>query len=48
MAQRPIWRGHLKLALLTCLVALYNARHERNMLKFHQLAAGDCRLLGDR
>jgi len=35
MAQRPIWRGHLRLALVSCPVALYNARHEREALHFH-------------
>jgi non-homologous end joining protein Ku len=29
MATRPIWRGHLRLALVSCPVALYNARHDR-------------------
>jgi DNA end-binding protein Ku len=35
MAQRPIWRGHLRLALVSCPVALFNARHERENLRFH-------------
>ncbi len=35
MAQRPIWRGHLRLALVSCPVALFNARHEREALRFH-------------
>jgi DNA end-binding protein Ku len=35
MAPRPIWRGHLRLALVTCPVALYTARHERNAIRFH-------------
>ena len=35
MAQRPIWRGHLRLALVSCPVALFNARHERESLRFH-------------
>ena len=35
MAQRPIWRGQLRLALVACPVALYNARHEREALHFH-------------
>ena len=35
MAQRPIWRGHLRLALVSCPVALYSARHDRNTLHFH-------------
>ena len=37
MAQRPIWRGHLRLALVSCPVALFNARHEREALKFHYI-----------
>ena len=35
MALRPIWRGHLRLALVTCPVALYTAKHERNAIRFH-------------
>jgi DNA end-binding protein Ku len=35
MAARPIWRGHLRLALVSCPVALYNARHDRGNLRFH-------------
>jgi DNA end-binding protein Ku len=35
MAQRPIWRGHLRLALVTCPVALYAANHDRGSLHFH-------------
>jgi DNA end-binding protein Ku len=35
MAPRPIWRGHLRLALVTCPVALYSAKHERNAIRFH-------------
>lgn len=35
MAPRPIWRGHLRLALVSCPVALINARHERNNLHFN-------------
>jgi DNA end-binding protein Ku len=37
MAQRPIWRGHLRLALVTCPVALYSARHERNSIRFNMI-----------
>jgi DNA end-binding protein Ku len=33
--QRPIWRGHLRLALVSCPVALYAARHGRATLHFH-------------
>jgi DNA end-binding protein Ku len=35
MAPRPIWRGHLRLALVSCPVALYNARHDRAGIKFN-------------
>ncbi len=35
MAQRPIWRGHLRLALVSCPVALYSAHHERANVHFH-------------
>lgn len=35
MAERPIWRGQLRLALVSCPVALYTARHERENLHFH-------------
>jgi DNA end-binding protein Ku len=35
MAQHPIWRGHLRLALVSCPVALYSANHERGSLHFN-------------
>jgi DNA end-binding protein Ku len=35
MAQRPIWRGHLRLALVSCPVALFSARHDRSSIKFN-------------
>ena len=35
MADRPIWRGQLRLALVSCPVALYAAHHERENLHFH-------------
>ncbi len=35
MANRPIWRGHLRLALVTCPVALYAANHDRGSLHFN-------------
>jgi len=35
MAQRPLWRGHLRLALVTCPVALYAANHDRGSLHFN-------------
>ena len=35
MAARPIWRGHLRLALVSCPVAMYNAHTERSSIHFH-------------
>jgi DNA end-binding protein Ku len=35
MAERPIWRGHLRLALVSCPVALFTARRDHNNLHFH-------------
>jgi DNA end-binding protein Ku len=35
MATRPIWRGHLRLALVSCPVALHNARHDRTSIRFN-------------
>ncbi len=35
MASRPIWRGHIRLALVSCPVALYNARHDRSNIRFN-------------
>ena len=35
MAARPIWRGHLRLALVSCPVALCNARHDRAGFRFN-------------
>jgi DNA end-binding protein Ku len=35
MAQRPIWRGHLRLALVSCPIALYSAHHDRGSLHFN-------------
>ncbi len=35
MAARPIWRGHLRLALVSCPVALWNARHDRAAIRFN-------------
>ena len=37
MAQRPIWRGQLRLALVSCPVALYNARHDRSAIRFNMI-----------
>ena len=33
--QRPIWRGHLRLALVSCPIALYSARQAAAELHFH-------------
>jgi DNA end-binding protein Ku len=35
MPARPIWRGHLRLALVSCPVALWNARHDRAGVRFN-------------
>ena len=35
MAQRPIWRGYLRLALVSCPVALFSAKHDRSSIKFN-------------
>jgi DNA end-binding protein Ku len=35
MAARPIWRGHLRLGLVSCPVGLWNAKHERNTIRFN-------------
>jgi DNA end-binding protein Ku len=35
VAQRPIWRGHLHLALVSCPVALFSAKHDRSSIKFN-------------
>jgi DNA end-binding protein Ku len=35
MAQRPSWRGHLKLSLVTCPVALFNAITPAGDVRFH-------------
>jgi len=37
MAARPIWRGHLRLALVSCPVALWNARHDRAGIRFNMI-----------
>jgi hypothetical protein len=37
MASRPIWRGHLRLALVSCPVALFNARHDRSTIRFNMI-----------
>jgi DNA end-binding protein Ku len=35
MPARPIWRGHLRLALVSCPVALWSARHDRDGIRFN-------------
>jgi DNA end-binding protein Ku len=35
MAQRPVWRGYLRLALVSCPVALYPAHRDAGNLRFH-------------
>src|SRR2546430_10434118 len=37
MALRPIWRGHLRLALVSCPVALYSAKHDRAAIRFNMI-----------
>jgi DNA end-binding protein Ku len=37
MPARPIWRGHLRLALVSCPVALWNARHDRTAIRFNMI-----------
>ncbi len=37
MAARPIWRGHLRLALVSCPVAMYSARHDRGAVRFNMI-----------
>ena len=37
MAQRPIWRGHMRLALVSCPIALYSARHDRGTIRFNMI-----------
>jgi DNA end-binding protein Ku len=35
MAERPIWRGHLRLALVTCPVSLHSVLRASGSLRFH-------------
>jgi DNA end-binding protein Ku len=37
LAKRPIWEGHLRLSLVSCPVALYNATTRANDISFHLL-----------
>src|SRR3954466_3519768 len=37
MAKRPLWEGHLRLSLVTCPVALFNATTTARDVSFHLL-----------
>ena len=37
MAQRPYWKGYLRLSLVTCPVALYPASSQNEKIHFHQI-----------
>ncbi len=37
MASRPIWRGHLRLALVTCPIALHSVARAGGELRFHYI-----------
>jgi DNA end-binding protein Ku len=37
LSARPVWQGHLKLSLVSCPVALYNATSRSNDISFHLL-----------
>jgi DNA end-binding protein Ku len=37
MPARPIWRGHLRLALVSCPVGLWNAKHDRAAIRFNMI-----------
>jgi DNA end-binding protein Ku len=37
MAERPVWRGHLRLALVSCPVALHSTHAEGGSLHFHYI-----------
>ncbi|MGH6982332.1 MAG: Ku protein, partial [Stellaceae bacterium] len=37
MAYHPSWKGHLKVSLVSCPVALYNATTHTRMVSFHLL-----------
>ena len=37
MAERPIWRGNLRLALVSCPIALYSVRQPGESLHFHYI-----------
>jgi Ku protein len=37
MAPRPYWKGHLRLSLVSCPIALYPATSEGEKISFHQI-----------
>jgi DNA end-binding protein Ku len=37
LSKRPVWQGHLRLSLVSCPVALYNATTRTNDISFHLL-----------
>src|SRR5438132_13490227 len=37
LSNRPIWQGHLRLSLVSCPVALFNATSRTNDISFHLL-----------
>src|ERR1700761_3766994 len=37
LSKRPVWEGHLRLSLVSCPVALYNATTRTNDISFHLL-----------
>src|ERR1700761_8308172 len=37
LSKRPVWEGHLRLSLVSCPVALYNATTRTNDVSFHLL-----------
>ncbi|HTQ15082.1 MAG TPA: Ku protein [Rhizomicrobium sp.] len=37
LSRRPVWEGHLKLSLVSCAVALFNATTRANDISFHLL-----------
>jgi DNA end-binding protein Ku len=37
MAPRANWKGHLRLSLVSCPIALYPATTEREKIRFHNL-----------
>ena len=37
LSNRPVWQGHLRLSLVSCPVALFNATSRSNDISFHLL-----------